>query len=444
LKNCFVISPIGDSGSDIRKGADDLFELIITPALKPYDFKIIRADKVIGANIITNDIIHLVQNSELCIIDLTGSNPNVFYECGRRHETGKPFIQLIRSGEKLPFDVSGIRTIEYDLSSVRSAQQTIADIQLFVEDLIKTGFTSTSSGFSLSNISSTLERIEKKIENIQTSTTGWGSTMSNKSFSGSTIDDPMMKLKISADPFAGLEKATETGDLKMAETALQILYESNRNPHDYIKWCVIFAGLGDRIAFDILKKLLADETFDYTNMTEFNIYIVHFYTAFSKFREYETGYNLMIPKLIKFLDEEPDIESKTRFTCFEVIALFNSGMENYKDAIKYAEKALVINPNDVKVLEDLIYYYERLEKYEEANEVAKKVIDLTQYDIKSFSTFERIITNFYKGGQEAEAEKALAIYKDKFPTMYTSFIDLLETSKIRSNGKGKLTGQKTK
>ncbi len=102
-KTCFVISPIGEDGSDVRQFADDIFELLIQPALKTFNFEIVRADKIPHASTITSDIIQLVQNAELCIIDLTNHNPNVFYECGRRHETGKPFIQLIKKGEKLPY-----------------------------------------------------------------------------------------------------------------------------------------------------------------------------------------------------------------------------------------------------------------------------------------------------------------------------------------------------
>ena len=44
-RTCFLISPIGDDGSDTRKQADDLYELIVEPALRAHDFEIVRADK---------------------------------------------------------------------------------------------------------------------------------------------------------------------------------------------------------------------------------------------------------------------------------------------------------------------------------------------------------------------------------------------------------------
>ena len=114
-KTCFVISPIGDKGSDVRKNADDLYDLIIEPALEKFGFEIIRADKLSSVASITSEIVELVQKSDLCIVDITGHNPNVMYECGRRHETAKPYIMVAREGEKLPFDIitPAIKQISY-------------------------------------------------------------------------------------------------------------------------------------------------------------------------------------------------------------------------------------------------------------------------------------------------------------------------------------------
>ena len=50
--------------------------------------------------------------------DLSFSNPNAFYELGVRHVFRLPTIQLIRKGDKIPFDVSQGRTITIDTSDV--------------------------------------------------------------------------------------------------------------------------------------------------------------------------------------------------------------------------------------------------------------------------------------------------------------------------------------
>ena len=47
-----------------------------------------------------------------------------FFEIGYRTAKGKPIIHLKRKGEKIPFDVSSIRTFEYDLTDLDIVAET--------------------------------------------------------------------------------------------------------------------------------------------------------------------------------------------------------------------------------------------------------------------------------------------------------------------------------
>ena len=64
---------------------------------------------------ITNQIIDYIIDSSLVIADLTDSNPNVFYELAVRHIVEKPYIQMMKSNQQVPFDISGMRTIFFDI-----------------------------------------------------------------------------------------------------------------------------------------------------------------------------------------------------------------------------------------------------------------------------------------------------------------------------------------
>lgn len=163
---CFVISPIGEEGSDIRQHADDLFEMVIGTALQKYNFDIIRADRLSTVASITSDIIKLIQEADLCIVDITGKNANVMYECGRRHETGKPTILMAENGEKLPFDINIMRTIFFDLDTPRNVHKAMSTLQEFVDKIYSEGFASNSSGESLSTVIEVLNRIERKVNLI--------------------------------------------------------------------------------------------------------------------------------------------------------------------------------------------------------------------------------------------------------------------------------------
>lgn len=71
--------------------------------------------------------------ARLVIADLTDHNPNVFYELAVRHAMKKPVVQLIQSGQRIPFDIAQMRTILYDLGDpdnvVVSRDQLIEQIR---------------------------------------------------------------------------------------------------------------------------------------------------------------------------------------------------------------------------------------------------------------------------------------------------------------------------
>lgn len=123
MKKCFIICPIGDEGSETRLNADKIFKYIITPVCEACDFNPVRIDQQNDTNSITQAIIDSLESSELVIADISGHNPNVFYEMGYRARTKKPMIHLRKKGELLPFDITTIRTLEYDLTDLDSVEE---------------------------------------------------------------------------------------------------------------------------------------------------------------------------------------------------------------------------------------------------------------------------------------------------------------------------------
>src|SRR5262249_2997954 len=117
-KRCFVICPIGRRGSRDRKHSDKVFERIIRPVIKPMGYEAFRADHVPHTGTITKKIIQDLARTELVIADLTFFNPNVFYELAVRHTLRKPAIQMIRDGQKLPFDLANQQTIFFKTTSL--------------------------------------------------------------------------------------------------------------------------------------------------------------------------------------------------------------------------------------------------------------------------------------------------------------------------------------
>ena len=141
MKKCFVICPIGEEESEIRKFADELFEFVIEPACKNRGYEVLRSDKISDNGMITQSIIENILQADLAIADLSGRNPNVFYELAIRHSYGLPVIQITRDElNEIPFDVHNVRTIQYDLSAsgANKARQQIESVIETIEQGNKT------------------------------------------------------------------------------------------------------------------------------------------------------------------------------------------------------------------------------------------------------------------------------------------------------------------
>ena len=136
VRECFVISPIGEAESETRKRSDQVIRHIIRPAVEECGYKAVRADEIDKPGIITSQVIQHVVSDPLVIADLSETNPNVFYELAIRHAIKKPLVQIIQKGERIPFDIAGTRTIHFDhrdLDSVDEAKKGIIEQVKWVE-----------------------------------------------------------------------------------------------------------------------------------------------------------------------------------------------------------------------------------------------------------------------------------------------------------------------
>lgn len=119
---CFVIGPIGSSFAPLESKARqtyedalEVLEQVIIPACSTVNLTPIRADSISATGDITEQILRHLRDDDVVIADLTGANPNVMYELGLRHTVDKLTVQ-IGEFDSLPFDVQGLRTIQFSRS----------------------------------------------------------------------------------------------------------------------------------------------------------------------------------------------------------------------------------------------------------------------------------------------------------------------------------------
>ena len=74
----------------------------------------LRADDIYDNRPIIEDIWRYTNEARILIAELTGRNPNVFYETGIAHTVGKEVILITQSIEDVPFDLKHLRCIVYE------------------------------------------------------------------------------------------------------------------------------------------------------------------------------------------------------------------------------------------------------------------------------------------------------------------------------------------
>lgn len=106
-KFCFVLMPF-------REPFDSYYKMVYVPAIKAAGLDPKRADEIFKAGPVTKDIWEHVVGSKILVAELTGRNPNVFYELGLAHAVGRPVVLVTQDLEDVPFDLQHLRILQYN------------------------------------------------------------------------------------------------------------------------------------------------------------------------------------------------------------------------------------------------------------------------------------------------------------------------------------------
>jgi hypothetical protein len=107
MEDCFVLMPYGDR-------SDRYYVKVYAPAVEAAGLHPVRADSLFRPSPILEDIWRFTRDSQVLLADLSGRNPNVFYEVGLAHAIAKPVVLVAASMEDVPFDLRGLRVLVYD------------------------------------------------------------------------------------------------------------------------------------------------------------------------------------------------------------------------------------------------------------------------------------------------------------------------------------------
>ena len=108
LETCFVMMPFGS-------WFDRYYQEIYIPAIRDAGFEPVRADELFSTGSVVEQIWEEISKAKVLLADLTGKNPNVFYELGLAHAAIKPVVFTASKVDDVPFDLRHLRVIVYEV-----------------------------------------------------------------------------------------------------------------------------------------------------------------------------------------------------------------------------------------------------------------------------------------------------------------------------------------
>jgi len=130
--NAFVIMPFDDTI------ANECYQHGIKLILKNKNIQVRRADEIFSVNPILEDIVNAIKDASVIIADISGKNPNVFYELGISHILKPKNTIMITHDEygSLPFDISHFRIIKY-VNSMEGLSTFKKQLELTINNIIQ-------------------------------------------------------------------------------------------------------------------------------------------------------------------------------------------------------------------------------------------------------------------------------------------------------------------
>jgi hypothetical protein len=106
--SCFVLMPFQDTFFE-------MYEAAVVPAVERCGLSAKHAGEIFGNREVIEDIWDSICSARVIVVDVTGRNPNVFYELGVCHTLGKECVVITQTDSDVPFDIRHRRYLRYDV-----------------------------------------------------------------------------------------------------------------------------------------------------------------------------------------------------------------------------------------------------------------------------------------------------------------------------------------
>jgi hypothetical protein len=127
-KLCGIVMPISDCDGRPASHWADVLKIIQDSAFS-LGLSARLVSDTMESNLIHKEILSNIYNDDIVVVDVSGRNPNVFFELGVRMATQKPTVIVKDDTTSYPFDTGPNRFVEYP-SDLRHPQMEVFKVRL--------------------------------------------------------------------------------------------------------------------------------------------------------------------------------------------------------------------------------------------------------------------------------------------------------------------------
>jgi hypothetical protein len=125
-RSVFVLMPF-------RRELDRVYQAVKAGANEA-GFGCVRADEITQPGAILVQVMQGIHESEAVVADLSGRNPNVFYELGMAHVRKEKVVLLAQDVDEVPFDLRPFRLLVYE-NSAAGRRRLAADLETLLASM---------------------------------------------------------------------------------------------------------------------------------------------------------------------------------------------------------------------------------------------------------------------------------------------------------------------
>lgn len=120
-KYVFVLMPFDEA-------FDNVFWFGIRGAVEDAGLYCERADEIQFTGNVLDKINEHIRKADVIVAEMTGRNPNVFYEVGIAHTAGKSTVLLVQDADDIPFDMRNQNHLVYNPNDIKGLRERLTKL----------------------------------------------------------------------------------------------------------------------------------------------------------------------------------------------------------------------------------------------------------------------------------------------------------------------------